>query len=162
METKTEVQEIMERLEKSNESQAKYAKGQFLLSLLAALFCIAALLLVLSLVPKVNGLVTQFETVSAEVMELAEQGSGLMTELETNLASLEGSIENLDVISGQLADSDLQGMVENVNELAVSSQKNIGDAVQKLDAIDFDTLNKAIKDLAAVVEPLAKFFNVFN
>ena len=27
---------------------------------------------------------------------------------------------------------------------------------------DLDTLNKAIKDLADVVEPLARFFNVFN
>ena len=33
---------------------------------------------------------------------------------------------------------------------------------QLLNAIDFDTLNKAIQHLSDVVEPLAKFFNVFN
>lgn len=53
-------------------------------------------------------------------------------------------------------------MVENVDELTASSQKNIKEAVEKLNSIDFDTLNKAIENLAAVVEPLAKFFNVFN
>ena len=33
---------------------------------------------------------------------------------------------------------------------------------EKLNIIDFETLNQAIEDLADVVEPLAKFFNVFN
>ena len=33
---------------------------------------------------------------------------------------------------------------------------------EALDTIDLDTLNKAIQDLADVVEPLARFFNVFN
>ena len=33
---------------------------------------------------------------------------------------------------------------------------------EALDTIDLETLNRAIADLADVVEPLAKFFNVFH
>jgi len=35
-------------------------------------------------------------------------------------------------------------------------------AVDKINAIDIDTLNQAIKDFSDVVEPLAKFFNIFD
>jgi hypothetical protein len=37
----------------------------------------------------------------------------------------------------------------------------VEEALDKLNGIDLDTLNRAIADLAAVVEPLANFFNRF-
>ena len=60
------------------------------------------------------------------------------------------------------AQLDLAGMVENVDTLATTSQSAVEHATEKLDTIDLETLNKAIADLADVVEPLAKFFNVFH
>jgi hypothetical protein len=50
---------------------------------------------------------------------------------------------------------DLGAMVQNVDELVVTTREGLG-------AIDFKMLNQAIEDLADVVEPLAKFFNVFQ
>ena len=49
-------------------------------------------------------------------------------------------------------------VVSNGKEMANDYQIKLA----KLDTIDLDTLNKAIQDLADVVEPLARFFNVFN
>jgi len=52
--------------------------------------------------------------------------------------------------------------VDNVDSLVTTSQQSVRQITDKLNAIDFETLNLAIEDLADVVEPLAKFFNVFN
>ena len=41
-------------------------------------------------------------------------------------------------------------------------QSSVKQITDKLNAIDLDTLNAAIENLADVVEPLARFFNVFN
>ena len=71
-------------------------------------------------------------------------------------------LTNLDEVTQELAQADLAGMVENVDTLATTSQSAVEHATEKLDTIDLDTLNKAIQDLADVVEPLARFFNVFN
>ena len=52
-------------------------------------------------------------------------------------------------------------MINNVNRLVTSSQQDVEDALSKVNAIDFDSLNKAIKDLSDVIAPLAKFVNLF-
>ena len=41
-------------------------------------------------------------------------------------------------------------------------QQSLEQTMEKLDSIDTEKLNQAIDDLSAVVEPLAKFFNVFQ
>ena len=56
----------------------------------------------------------------------------------------------------------VEDLVGNVDSLAINAQDSLKQTMTKLGAINFETLNKAIEDLAAVVEPLAKFFNVFN
>ena len=44
----------------------------------------------------------------------------------------------------------------------MESQAAVADAMEKLDTIDIDTLNKAIADLAEIVEPLAKVSKIFG
>ena len=80
-------------------------------------------------------------------------------ELSARLEAVAGNLEN---ITAELDEANLKGMVENVDALATSSQQGLQDALAKLNAIDFDTLNRANKNLADAVEPLAKFFNLFN
>ena len=46
---------------------------------------------------------------------------------------------------------------ENIQQKLVRLMKTAG-----MDTIDFETLNKAIQDLAAVVQPLADFFGRFG
>ena len=71
-------------------------------------------------------------------------------------------MDNMETVTQALADADLGSMVENVNALAADSQSVVSEAMEKLDTIDIDTLNKAITDLADVVEPLAKVAHIFG
>ena len=78
-------------------------------------------------------------------------------------------LRNLESVTTQLAQADLADMVEdvdalvaNVDGLVATSQEGVEQTIGKLNAIDFDALNKAIKDLSDVIEPIAKFFNTFK
>jgi len=134
MDEKQELRGSLEQLEKFNRQQARYGKLQCLFSFIAALCCAGTLYLVWSLMPHITDIAAQLET----------------------------TLTNLEVITDQLAATDLEGMVENVDSLVATSQQSVRQITDKLNAIDFETLNHAIEDLADVVEPLAKFFNVFN
>jgi hypothetical protein len=127
MEEKKELQELLERLDESNRKQANYAKWQCAFSVAAAISCVGLFGLIWTLMPEVRNLTRQMETVLA----------------------------NLELVTTQLAGMDLGAMVQNVDELVVTTREGLG-------AIDFKMLNQAIEDLADVVEPLAKFFNVFQ
>lgn len=134
------------------DKQERLAKLQCILTGVAAVCCLGIFILVCTLMPRVYGLAEQAETV--------------LTDLEAVTGQLEGQMDviltNLDDVTKELAQADLAGMVENVDTLATTSQNAVEHATEKLDTIDLDTLNKAIQDLADVVEPLARFFNVFN
>jgi len=78
-------------------------------------------------------------------------------------------LTNLETVTTELANADLTGMVENidalvgnVDDLVSTSQTGVTQAVQKINAINFDALNDAIKDLSDVIEPIAKFFKSFK
>jgi hypothetical protein len=79
----------------------------------------------------------------------------LMPEVRNLTQQMETVLTNLELVTSQLAGMDLGAMVQNVDELVVTTREGLG-------AIDFQMLNQAIEDLADVVEPLAKFFNVFQ
>ena len=134
MEEKQDMKELLERLDQSNRQQAKYAKWQCILSVAAAVCCIGLFVLVSALIPQVQELTGQMGTV----------------------------LTNLEIVTDQLAGMDLGNMVSNVDSLVTTNQAGVEQALDKLNGIDFDTLNQAITDLADVVEPLANFFNVFD
>ncbi len=52
--------------------------------------------------------------------------------------------------------------LKEVSELVESSETQITTAMERLNSVDFDTLNNAIGDLQAVVEPMANFFGRFR
>ena len=134
MEEKKELQEWMDRLEKFNHQQAKYAKLQCLFTLVAAVCCVSLFVLVYIKLPAMQEVVVTMETV----------------------------LENLETVTNQIAEVDFGTMVKNVDDLVVTSQAGVEQAMDQISAIDFKTLNQAIKDLSDVVAPLAKFFNVFG
>jgi len=134
MEDKQELRELLERLDQSNRQQARYARWQCIFSILAAVCVIGLFALVYTLMP--------------QVQELSEQTQVVLA--------------NLTQVTDQLADMDLGSMIENVDELVVTSQSGVDQAMKKLNAIDFETLNQAIEDLSDVVEPMANFFNIFH
>ena len=134
MEEKQELQELLKRLDESNRQQAKYARWQCILSVAAAVCCVGLFVLVWQLMPQVQALTGQMETV----------------------------LTNLEIVTEQLAGMDLGEMVRNVDELVVTSRAGVEETMSKLNSIDFAELNRAIGNLSDVVEPMAKFFNVFR
>ena len=48
------------------------------------------------------------------------------------------------------------------NRLVEDNAATVSEAMEKINAIDFDALNRAINDLADIVEPLARFAGIFR
>ena len=134
MEEKRELQELLERLDQSNRQQAKFAKWQCIFSVVAAVCCVGLFVLVWNLMPEIRNLTGQMESV----------------------------LTNLELVTDQLAGMDLGAMVRNVDDLVVTAQEGVEQTMEQMNAIDFEALNRAIQNLSDVVEPMAKFFNVFH
>lgn len=141
MEMNPEMQVYLEKLEKSNRQQVRSARLQCFFSFLAAVCCLLLLLTVAKIVPDIKEL-------SGEISGIALQAESVLTNLET--------------VTQELAAADLEGLVTDVNGLVSTSQTGVEQALDKLNAMDMDTLNKAIEDLSKVVEPLAKFAGMFG
>ena len=136
-----ENKELMEQIHTSLEKQNRYAKWQLIMTTALVLCCAGLALMVFDLLPKVQALIPQVESLTQQI--------------NVTLTDLQG-------ITAQLAEADLKGMVDDVNQLVGSSQVAVEQTMEKMNSIDLSTLNKAIKDLAAVIEPMAKFFNMFG
>ena len=130
MEEKKELQELLERLDESNRQQAKYARWQCILSVAAALCCVGLFALVWQLMPQVQALTGQMETV----------------------------LTNLEIVTEQLAGMDLGEMVRNVDDLVVASQAGVEETMGKLNSIDFAELNRAIGNLSDVFQIIYTLF----
>ena len=134
MEENRQMLELLQQIEKTNRQQARAARLQCLLSLVAAVFCVGVFVLIFNFLPQVDAVVTQMQTV----------------------------LGNLEATTEELASLDLQSMVDGIDTLVASGQDGLAQTMEKLNTIDIATLNKAIQDLAAVVEPLAKVSNMFK
>lgn len=141
METDMKLVELLERMEQTNKKQVFYARLQFLFTVVAALCCVVLLLSGMSVLPKLQ--------------ETAVQAEAVLTNLET--------------VTTELANVDLNSMVQNVDALVTdvdglvgTSQLGVEQAMEKLNAIDFDALNEAIEDLSDVIDPIARFFNKYK
>lgn len=128
---------LMKQIEASNEGQVKYARKQYFMSQITA----AASIVILGIVLYV--------------------AATLLPRANTTFDNLELVMGNLDTITSELAETDINGMINNVNQLVTSSQQDVENALSKVNSIDFDALNKAIRDLSDVIAPLAKFVNLF-
>lgn len=134
MEENKEMLELLKQIEKTNRQQVRTARLQCILSLTAAVLCVGVFLLVFNFLPQVDAVVTQMQTV----------------------------LGNLETTTEELAALDLSSMAEGIDTLVGSGQEGLAQTMTKLNSIDIETLNKAIKDLATVVEPLAKVSNMFK
>lgn len=134
MEENKEIIELLKKLDESSQKRVRLGRILCVLALVAALFCWATFAVVFSLVPQVETVLTQVQPV----------------------------LGNLEQTSQQLAALDLEGMVSNVDALVVTGQQTLQQSMEKLDTVDFDALNQAIRDLSAVIEPLAKWGKMFQ
>ena len=134
MDQNQEMLELLRKIEKSGRQKNVTNLLLCLFMLAAAVSCVTLCVMVCRMLPQVNDLLGQMETV--------------MTDLEQTVR--------------RLSALDLESMVANANSLAVVAQESLQQTMEKLNTVDFETLNKAIEDLSKVIEPLAKFFGMFN
>lgn len=149
MEENKELTALLEKIEENSRKQARYAKWQCMLSVVAVILCVAVLGCILYLLPMLNDVAVQAETVMRNIGQVSAQLAQ---------ADWQGLISDLETVSNQMANANLGSIVEEVNGLVQSSQVGLEQTMEKFNSIDFDTLNKAINDLSRVVEPLAKLF----
>lgn len=141
MENDQKLLQLLEDMEKANRKQVTYARLQFIFSVVAAVCCMALLLSGMKVLPRLQETAAQAEVVLANLESVTSELA------ESNLSSM---VENVDAL------------VENVDGLVTTSQSGVEQTMEKINAIDFEALNDAIKDLSDVIEPIAKFFNTFK
>lgn len=142
------VAKLLQDIRDDNEKQMRYVRTQLRFTQFFTFFLVIIITCmsigVISYVPKINGLLYDTNL-------MIEQTNGLMTQAS-------GVLNNLDTVTAELAKTDITGMMEDVDSLVVSSEESMATAVAKIEAMDIDSLNKAIKDLQSVISPLAKLF----
>ena len=134
MEENREWMEMLKQIRRNNRTQTIVCTLICVFALIVSVCCVMLFVKVYAMLPQLNDVFTQMETIMA----------------------------NLEQTSQQLGTVDFQGMIQDVDTLVVTGQESLEQTMEKLNTIDFDALNQAIGDLSEVVEPLAKFFKVFG
>lgn len=128
---------LLERISREAVQQNQQLKHQLRLTRWVAFFCAClaavSVFVCAALLPRVAGILTQ--------------ASSIMTELQT---------------TAQTVNKTVPGTLEQVNALVKESRTGITTALTdvqtalgKLNALDIESLNRAIEDLAGIVRPLA-------
>lgn len=115
----------------------------------AAVLCIT----LLRYESRVDQIVTDLEAVTAQLSQV-------------DVGDMAASLEN---ITRQLESIPWTEVADNINGLAVAAQESLwqvetglSGALNSLNSLDIEKLNKAIADLQAVIEPLAKLAGRFG
>lgn len=134
MDEQTKLQRTLEQLEANSRKQLLYSRLQFISTLALTVCCVVLLIRIGQFLPQLELLANQAEQV----------------------------LSNLETITGELEKLDMVQMVDNINSLVTTSEQGVEEALGAIQKIEFETLNQAIEDLAAVVEPMADLANKFN
>lgn len=136
---KDDVIGLLQEIEKQHEEQTETLKKQLFLTRIAALAgCVLTagiLVALLLLVPPLVGAVHQTQKTLTEV-------SGTLEEADNTMRNIQSLFEE-------------EGLVGQ-------SSRALQQTTDKISRMDIESLNSAIRDLGAVVEPLADFFGRFN
>ena len=132
-----ELKEILKQIEENTSRQKRYAKWECIMSIMMALSCVI--------------LVGLAYWASKDVIPVVQD----------SLIAVEHVTADLAVIADQLIDAALAGLVKHVDQMAVTSEKGIEEALEKINAMEIETLNQAILALYDVAEPLAKVSRFF-
>lgn len=141
MEENKEMLELLQKIESNSRRQMVFARVSCI-AVVVMMGCIAGIFfLIRDFLPEIAAIVTEIPAV---------------------VAQMEVVLENLEVVTENLSAVDFGVMVEGINALVSTGQTGLEETVTKLNDIDFEALNTAIRNLAEVVEPLADFFKVFK
>ena len=134
MEQNKELMDLLRQIRKSNRIQTTVCCMLCGFALIVSVICVVLFAKIYDMLPRLNEVFDQMETV----------------------------LVNLEQATEQFAVVDFQAMVEDGDALVATGQESLEQTMEKLNTIDFKTLNQAIKDLAKVIEPLVKVAKVFG
>lgn len=132
-------EELSQELLKTAKKQLFYAR---ISTCFVGLMAVSITISLLIVIPKVNYLLSNANSLLGEV-------NGRMEILDETIASIKTMSDSITSVGDQLDTF--------IDENSTALQG----VVKKMESIDFDGLNRSIKNLGDVVEPLAKFFKVF-
>lgn len=91
------------------------------------------------------------------VMNTVQHANQVMAQVSDTITLANSAIESITTMSESITD-----MGDNMDTFITDNAKSVEEVMKKMEAVDFESLNKAIKDLGDVVEPFAKFFGKFK
>lgn len=106
-------------------------------------FFLVILIVALLLVPK--------------ALVVMDHANDTLVEIDSAISTLENSLTNLDLMSAEIV-----SVSKNLNEFVGENGEIMNETMTEISNMDFEGLNNAIKDLQAVVEPLAKLMGRFR
>ena len=138
------IRELTEENRKQQALLEKQCRATRTLGIL--LVCLVAIvgISLFTLLPKVTATLEGFDTTLNELNVVVENTRVITEELKT--ADIEGTIHSL------------SDTLNSVNGLVEDSADSLTASLKKLEALDIDTLNKAIEGLYKVVNPLTSLF----
>lgn len=131
--------ELMTELVNNSRKQLFYARVRTLAMVIIAA---AVILFLISMAPG--------------LLKTVNQANDVMAQASDTITLANAAIESITEMSGAITD-----MGENMDAFITENAESVAAVMEKIEAVDFEGLNKAIKDLGTVIEPLAKFFNIF-
>lgn len=132
--------ELLKELTKNSRKQLFYSR---LTALAAIVAVIAVIICMVVVVPS--------------VMRTVKQANNIMAQVSETIELADTAIESITDMSLSITN-----MGNNMDTFITENAESVQQIMKKFDEIDFEGLNRAIKDLGDVVEPFANFFGKFK
>lgn len=139
--------ELLQQILEENKKRTLYARISVLISMIGMIIIILCLVIEL---PKLNVLITKAEATLEDIQETLGDAQTALEQVETVAAKLVD-------MSGSITETST-----GLNSFVTENAETIAQAMEKIDSIDYDGLNKAIGDLQDAVEPFANLVNRFK
>ena len=154
---------LLMQMRDKDERKLKYTKVQVgfatFTSILALLIAVFIGIAVLTILPQLNEIIAKANDLIAQTNSTIVEANEAIVQANQILNDVQPVIDNLNTVTNDLAQADITGMLKDVDNLVVSSEKNMSEALQTITDIDIKSLNEAIADLSAIVAPLSSMFS---
>ena len=132
--------EQLAKLLENSEKQLFYSRIRSIAAVVTALCILCALVMV---VPA--------------LLRTAAGADAVIAQASSSITLVDEAITDVIEMSGAITEMGL-----SMDDFIAENAEAVSSLMKEIEAIDFEGLNKAIKDLGDVVEPFAKFFNRFQ
>lgn len=132
--------ELLKVLVRNSEKQLFYSRIAAATAVAAAAVLVICLIIIVPLVVKTVNQANSIMAQASETIELADTAIESVTQMSQSVTT----------------------MGNNMDTFITENAESVEQIMKKMDQIDFEGLNSAIKDLGDVVEPLANFFGKFR